>query len=285
MHAENGYVRFHRATSRIRDELQASRWIVPPEGALGCASCSRSWGETENPDICGVYQYGSGFAHEYECTTCHTVRISAPNHLGIEMLRGKDKIPSGGRLGMLPGCGGIITSYDGIHLALNGGYYRKFAKGKLAQAGGVHEDRPFQLLIRFLAEGRLGDVSDGFIFVELWGRKPDVLMRNLRLTRTLSELWCCSDTGAVPIDLEALIATAKWLTEHDLVEKGSRPAFWKPIRDAAAGNHNSELLARWAKTVPNTQALLDSLPIDPHTRLRLPSLMASILPFVAGGKL
>lgn len=285
MPTENAYQRFYEATRLIREQDTETQWIAPASTSHGCSSCGRLWREVEDPDTCGVYQYSSSVAPEYECTACHTVRIKAPEALGIEMYRGKNKVPNGGRLGMLPSCGGVIDPANRLHLALNGGFYRKFQDGDLCRMGRCHEERPFTLLLRLLAEGELAPLAEGLIYVSEWGRKPDRLMGNLCTTRSLSELWCCSEAGAVCIDLEALIATAKWLHTRELGTKATRPAFWKPIREAAQGNMDQEALQKWAGNLPDPQELLDTLPIDPHTRTQLPRLMADIMPWVEGGYL
>lgn len=285
MRADNAFERFHRATSQIRDEYAEDKWQVPPAHSQACAACGRPWKNVEDPNLCGVYQYSTSMAREYECSTCHTARIASPEVLGIEMYRGKNKVPSGGRLGMLPGCGGVITTHDELHLALNDGFYKKFVDGGMGRAGMLHVERPMALLLRMYAKGQLGNLADGIVFVDLWGRKPDVLMANLRLTRSLSEVWCCSEAGAECLDLASVIAAAKWLDGHGLGEKSTKPAFWKPVRDAALGKPDPKALQKWAAGIPDAQALVNLLPIDPHARLRLPYLMAMIHPYVAGGAL
>lgn len=286
MRARSEYERFHRATGLIRSErMTREAWATPPETSSGCSICGRAWNQVEDPTLCGTYQYNTSMACEYECTTCHTVRMAAPTTLGIEQYRGKDKVPSGGRLGMLPGCGGVITADDELYLALNKGFYDKFANGTLGQAGALGVTRSLDLFLDLLGQGRLGNLSDGVIFVQEWGRKPDVLMSNLMLTYSLSEVWACSEKGAECMDLLALIETARWLHDNDLGDKASRPAFWKPVREAAAGKHDSAALASWASKIPEPQALLDRLPVDPRSRMSLPATMAMLVPRIAGGSL
>lgn len=285
MRVETAYERFHRATSQIRAERSESDWSSPPAHSWACSSCGRPWDQVEDPQRCGVYQYASGVAREYECTTCHTVRVSSPDYLGIEMYRGKRRVPSGARLGMLPGCGGVITANDELHLALNKGFHTKLADHALGRTGAIHQTTALPLFLELFATRRLGDIAEGVVFVSLWGRKPDVLMGSMTLTRSLSEVWCCSETGAECLDLEALIRSAKWLHDHELGDKATKPTFWKPVRLAALGQHDADALAKWAKGVPEPQHLLDLLPLDPHTRTRLPNLMGDIMPWVSGGYL
>lgn len=285
MRVETAYERFHRATVQIRAERSEQGWSAPPARSRACSICGRPWDQVEDPTQCGVYQYVDGLAREYECTTCHTVRVSAPDYLGIEMYRGKNKVPSGARLGMLPGCGGVITANDELFLALNRGFHTKLVGHALGRTGAIHQTTGLALLLELLATKRLGDIANGFVFVSVWGRKPDVLMGSLALTRSLSEVWCCSETGAECLDLDALIRTAKWLHGHGFASKATKPTFWKPVRLAAMGQHDAGALAKWAKGVPEPQELLNTLPIDPHTRIRLPSLMEDVMPWVIGGDL
>lgn len=288
MRAENAYQRFFQATGLIRTEPDIPEWIAPPGHVHGCSRCARPWDQVELPGLCAAYQYqkGRAIAFEYECATCHTPRIRCETTLGAESYRGpsKDK-PAWAKLGMLPGCGAVITPGEEMHLAVLGGWHRKFIGGLYGRAGRLYDERPLAMLLRLLAEKRLGNLADGVVFIREFGRKPDVLMSHLRLTRSLSEVWCCSEIGAECVDLEALIATARWLHGNDLGTQATRPGFWKPIRDAAAGKRDSNALAKWASKVPGPQALLDTLPLDPHARLALPSYMAAIMPHVEGGDL
>jgi len=286
MPVDNAYQRFHQATAIIRQDAPADRWGTPPPSSHGCSICGRPWDDVEDPGVAGAYQYSSSFSREYECTSCHTVRIPARESLGIEMYRGKAQAPSPGRLGMLPSCGAVITPDNQLHMAVNKGFFTKYQGGAIDRAGQLHQERPFTLLMQLIAEQSLSSVSEGAIFISEWGRKPDRLLGNLQLTRSLSELWCCSDAGAECIDLTALIETAKWLHGRELGTKATRPAFWAPIRQAAQGRAISqEAMKKWAKDIPQPQELLDTLPIDPHTRTRLPRFMADIMPWVEGGYL
>ena len=109
------YTLFHAATHAIRGDNEA---VAISPSSPACGYCQRAWDEVEDPGQAFTYQYHSSVAVEYLCSTCYTPRISAPNALGIESYRGKNRVPCPGKLGMLPGSGGIVTPEGTLHLAL-----------------------------------------------------------------------------------------------------------------------------------------------------------------------
>lgn len=285
MYVKTAHARLHAATMMIRQDADMAT-VTPP--SFACSACGRPWSEVEDPNQAAIYQYSSAQAKEYVCTACYTVRIPARHALGVERYsQGNPDNPVFAKLGMLPGSGGVLTAHNQLHLALPQGFIDKFKDGEIAAQGRLHRASSFDLLLSLLAEDGLGDMADGIVFVETWGRKADVLVANLTLTRSLSELWCCSESGAYCLDLESMIDSARWLVEQGWGDKADKPAFWKPIKDAAAGRRDDVALGKWAEKLgpDHAQDLLNRLPLDPYARTQLPRLMKLILPWVKGGDL
>lgn len=279
------YTLFHAATSAIRDDNEA---VMVSPSSPACGYCQRAWREVEDPEQAFTYQYAPYSAVEYLCSTCYTPRISAPNALGIESYRGKNRIPSSGKLGMLPGSGGIVTPNGTLHLALPKGYVEKYGAGIYGQRGQIHEIGPgvrqLDILLDLIQHGHI-EVEQGFLYIDLWGRKPDTLMQGLSLTHSLSELWCNSEKGPFARDLLAHAAAARELCRQGIADPGAQPAFWAPIQQAAQGAPLESLSASmtaWVKRVPEPQALLAALPINPHDRLELPTMMRHLVPRING---
>lgn len=289
MHNSAPYQRFYQATTWIREGLPGDTTITPTNSA--CACCARPWEETENPDQAFRYQYSAGMAVEQVCVTCYTVRIGSRAALGVERFAGgnPDK-PVFGKLGMLPGSGGIITPNNELHLALPPGFISKYEEGRYGQAGLIHNTaNTFVLLAELLEQGVMtqGTLADGFVFVEVWGRKADVLMANLQITRSLSEVWCCSEKGAFMLDLQSLLNTGRSLLALDLLTEATKPAFWRAIKDATTGRSNEKALEKWVEKIEkaggSAQGIVNQLPVDPHSRLRVNDVLRVLSPYIEKG--
>lgn len=280
---ETAYSRLHAATTAFREEN-------PPKtktpDTSGCACCTRPWDQVEDPYQAAIYRYDTGFAIEWVCTTCYTPRPPSFKTLGVERLHmGKPENPVGGKLGMLPGCSGLITSENLLHLGLNQKTMDKFKDGLLGRAGQLHVMQAIPLLLNIVSEGRAGRIEEGIVFIEEWGRKADVLMANLAMTRSLREVWFNSDQGSRCVDLQGCIDTGRELLRQGLGAEGRKFDWWKPIRQAAKGKQDNDELEKWGNKVPDAGALIKVLPVDPHVRDKLPTLLRQILPFLEEGKL
>lgn len=274
------YTLLHAATHAIRADNDTAP-VEPLTPACGC--CQRAWEAVEDPGVAFPYQYARGMATEFLCSACYTPRIGSKTGLGVEQRTGSTT-PSGGKLGMLNNSGAIVTPDGVLHLVLTETLVRKFGGGHFGQQGQVHGPgvRPLHILLE-LIESSGFEPHRGFLFIERWGRKQDVLLRDLTLSYSLSEVWCNSDQGLVARDLRAHIDTAQELCRQGIADKGAKPAFWAPIRKAASSPSSDGLadaMEKWLAKVPEPQALLATLPVNPHDRLELPSMMTTLVPIV-----
>jgi hypothetical protein len=283
------YKLFYAATGWIRDDLPTNKAFMPT--SVACACCGRRWRETEEPAQAFAYQYGAGMAIEQTCATCYTPRVASARGLGVERFAaGNPNNPVYGKLGMLPGSGGIVTPDAELHLALPPGFIDKYGAGRFGKAGCIHASaNAFVLLATLFADSKMTKASlgDGFVFIETWGRKPDVLMGTLKATRSLSELWCCSDKGAFMLDLQSIINTGKHLFGVGLLEKATKPAFWRAIMDDTKGKGSDAALMKWVTQFESTattgQEVVNLLPIEPHSRLRTGELLRVLAPSIEQG--
>lgn len=288
------YQLFFEATRAIHEASSANLATQAPT-TPGCACCGRAWDETEVPTVAYRYQYSSGQAIEQYCVSCYTARIGSPNALGVERFaRGNPDAPVYGKLGMLPGSSGVILqgSHNApeLHLGLPNGFITKFNKGYFAKAGQVHPyANGIALLAHLFETGMLtmDRLGQGIVFVESWGRKADALMGSLRSSRSLSEVWCCSDAGASMLDLASIIQTGRYLHAAGVLEKTAKTSFWSPIKAATEGKGKAGALEKWATSVQkldlDPQELVNQLPIDPHSRLRVGPVLQQLAPAITEG--
>lgn len=103
-------------------------------------------------------------------------------------------------------------------------------------------------------------------------------MRRLLATTSLKEVWCNSEQGVTPLDLQAILETAQVLKTLELTNQADRLVFWKPITDAARGQRDDAAFDAWLGKVPDPRALLMALPTDPFDRLRLPAVLREVMP-------
>lgn len=277
---KSGYTLLHSATQEFRE--RASLNVVEPPSAA-CACCQREWPHVEDPGQAVEYRYGSGYQTEYVCTTCYTPRIGS-DMLGIER-RTTTGVEVHAKLGMLPGSGGVITPSGELHLALPQGFIDKFEGGILNQRGQLHRTSSLGLLAHLLSTGQMKGLTEGFVFIETWGRKADALMRHWRGSYSLLEVWSLSEQGAMPVELSAMIRTATVMVDEGLDKEATRPPFWSPVTNAAKGLLNADALEKWMGRFKDPSRILSALPTDPHNRLSLPSYMREIIPCVVEGRL
>lgn len=277
-----GYALLHRATQALRQHADVTL-VTPPTAA--CACCARPWQDVEDPGQAAEYKYGVNCAVEYVCTTCYTPRIGSEAMLGIERYSvGNRDNPVYAKLGMLPGSAGVITPSGALHLALPQALYDKFQSGLWAQRGQLHRLSGLGLLTHLLHQGELNQRAQGFVYVEQWGRKADALMQRFMASTSLQELWCNSESGATPLDLHAMLDTARRVIAMDLAHKADKPAFWRPITDAARGQRRDSAFESWLTQVPDPEALLTALPVNPHDRLRLTTMMRELIPLLQASR-
>lgn len=274
------YQRLFASTVPFRAGANVERFT--PDTPI-CSCCYRRWSEVEEPFQAVSYCYGKSGLPEQVCLTCYTLRIPSEWMLGLERYNktGNTVTPIYGKLGMLVGSGGIITPQNTLYLTLPPKLYEKYREGELGKAGQLSTEKPLARLLSLLASGALNPIPQGFVYIENWGRKADVLLRCLRPTLSLQEVWCNSEQGATSLNLAAMLKTAQVLVEQELEKYATQKSFWWPITAAATGQRNPQAFEAWVKKVPDPHALLSALPEDPFDRLKLPAVLREIMPKLA----
>lgn len=265
----------HLATAWVREDLDSDKRLSPT--TAGCASCCRAWEDTEAPDQAYAYSYSSTQALEQLCITCYTLRIPAIKALGIEKFhQGNPDHPVGGKLGMLTdGASGVMTSDGDLYLSLPKGFLKKYKDGLYGKADRILAvSGLFQLMNALLLDGRLAlsDIEKGVVLIEKWGRKPEVLLYDLSVTRHLSEVWCCTDKGAYSLNLLSILRIGVCLHRHSLLSEGARKPFWDALELLSNNEEmaNDKAVQKWISMCRDKgldiDLLIEKLPVDPHSR-------------------
>lgn len=271
------YQLLYHATGKLR---KSAFYATLTPKTPSCACCDRPWAEVEVPFQAVAYHYGKNGTTEYVCVTCYTPRLPSQEMLGLERLNvtGNTRTPIYGKLGMLVGSGGIITPEAELHLTLPPKLYEKYRNGEWGKQERLSTEKPLARLLTLLSKGELDPMGEGFVYIENWGRKVDGLMRHLTPTTSLHELWCNSESGVSVLDLNAMVLTAQQLREQGLAAQADRITFWKPIVEAAQGRRDDKAFAKWLEKISDPAALLQTLPTDPYDRLKLPGVLAAVMP-------
>lgn len=264
MKPATAYARYHSATQGFRNGVT---WQTPPTAQ--CACCTRPWAATEDGARAAPYRYQAGMAVQWLCTTCYTPRLNSEHMLGVERMAGRSGKTVAAKLGMLPGSGGVITTNNVLYLAFPPGNMRKYAKGWLGRHGRLFQGSPLALLLHLHDNRYLGDVRDGIVFFPAIGRKAQGMMADLRPSTDWRCIWCNTSDGHWPLNVQALFDLYRVLRHHDLLARAGKPAFWRPIQQAAAGRVNHKQVASWRDRTPGADDVIAALPDDPHDRLML----------------
>lgn len=272
----NSYALFHAATRAVREQSDTPA----PHDARGyCSCCGRDLAEVEEPGKAYAFtdSQSPGAIAEPRCTTCHTLKLDAREVLGVERLaRGRPDAPVPVRLGMLKGTGAVIGADAVLRFAMPPKNMTKYAKGAYGRAGQLYPMRGRVLLKHCLDEGLINP-AEGFVYISDFGRQPAGLMRTLRLTTDLAEIWANSARGPTPFDLAAHLDVLDWARTHDRERDVCRAIFWRPIQDAARGRYNPKAVRQWVDKIENAHDLLERLPPDPAQRLDIHATLSGLL--------
>lgn len=271
----NGYQILYQATNAVRED-ESFPASVPASGT--CTSCLRSFDHVEDPGK--GYAFTASYPGSPEhiiCTTCASFRAPAPSALGVS--RYVRSTPVYATLSVNNGCV-LLASPDKsgkavLHVGTKVGNKERYEKGGIAEAGRLHYEDAWPLLVRLLREGA---IAPPFVFIAETGKKA-MDLAGVKVTEDLREVWV-NATGAqpYPVDLLAIQALAHACDEQGLTEAATKPAFWKPIRDHAKGMSVMKQLEKWSAKVPDPAGLLTHLPDDPHAR----GLIHALVPLFLG---
>ncbi|WP_415912238.1 hypothetical protein [Neptuniibacter sp. QD37_11] len=225
-----------------------------------CPNCQRPAAEWLEPNKTVRFkQYGVTSTH---CTACHTLYVGDINKTGIESYRGAKKIPSPVKLGMLTGCGALVTDTS-FKLFLNNGYYNKVVEAA---------EPPFEfenLSAKALRNHIVNNLpTDRYLFIDDFGRKKRSLVQNLKMSQGENVLQVCGESHQYAVNRKAYLALS-------LLKSELKPSTYKKF---------DQLMAKYCRgtIAPSDEQFQSflaeheacrvaalSLPVNPHERLSL----------------
>ncbi|NQZ49648.1 MAG: hypothetical protein HRT95_05515 [Moritella sp.] len=198
------------------------------------------------------------------CAPCNALFLGT-QRLGIE--KGTQEKPAGfGKLGMLAGCGLIVTAKESIILT-NPGWHKRisYSDNVLCRLEMVSGKSAFEYIVALMKTLEPADFP--VLYISDLGRKKAELVKNLVYTTDSKVLIACSANGAARIDLALLDELQKFAVN----DKKSWTKFKRFINDASHGriSPSDEKLQEFMAISPESLRLARLLPADPHEKLAL----------------
>lgn len=269
------YQRLFEATHELR---ATAKFRVSDPTTPGCAWCARPWEAVEEPGRAVRYQYESGMAINWVCTTCITPRLGSFEYFGTERMVGNTGKPAAGKLNMMSKTGAVVTTDNTLYVAsMNAEKLARYQDGWLARQGRLLHTTPLELLLSLHADGRLGDISEGIVFIGAFIRQADRTMAALTASRDLSEIWTNTPgTPATTLDLAAAFAVRDWVHRYGHEKIATTQTLWKHILDATSKPVEAEATRPWVEKIKGAKELVKLLPGDPRERRALPGLLKTM---------
>ncbi|MGO0305848.1 hypothetical protein ACTL6P_04410 [Endozoicomonas acroporae] len=254
---------WQQVTSQMADEMQLvdSR---ANDDAISCYCCGRPSGEWGVP----YYQLRVDTYLQTDvpiCAPCNALFHGSYRYMGIEKgTPEKPLVP--GKLGMLVGCGLIVTQQRNL-LLTNPGWDKRLRVAtqplfELHQVSGIGAMEYACHLI-----GGLSEEAFPLLYISDIGRKKAELVTNLKLTLSKAQIQVCSGELVFRTNTELLDA----IREMQQADKSG----WKKLeRFIVNGCHgriapSDEGLHAFLSDNPEALAIARRLPADPHEKLQL----------------
>lgn len=254
---------WQQATSRMADEMQLLDSRDSDE-SISCYCCDRRSGEWAAP----YYQLRADSYIRIDvpiCAPCNALFHGSYQYMGME--KGSLEKPTAtGKLGMLVGCGMIVTQTQRILLTNPGWDKRlKAATQPIFELHQVSGKGALDYALNFIID--LEDDAFPLLYVSDIGRKKAELVANLKLTLSKEQIYVCSGDITYRLDT-ALLHSIRTLQEQD-------KSGWKKLATFIfKGCHgqvapNDPGLHEFLSGNPEALAIARGLPADPHAKLQL----------------
>lgn len=229
-----------------------------------CSYCGRSPDEFNHLGYVGKDSYKQTFSC---CTACHSFSIGDVDIMGVESIRGKgNKVPN--KFGMWPGVSAAIeTSGNRAVLLAPQGVFDKLPERFLKQI--ETHSMPKSNRIPWV----INNMTFPLIYIADFGKTTSGLIANLRISETPTEMLCATDKSVERINARASVDVYQLL---ETVDKKTAELFFSTVRGLALGTISPrQANVVWSEN-PNLIPAARALPIDPHQRLSLLSLVRNI---------
>ncbi|MGI2030020.1 hypothetical protein [Endozoicomonas acroporae] len=251
------------ATSPMADEMQLLD-VNDSNEPISCYCCGRPSGEWSAPQ----YQMRVDSYINVEvpiCAPCNSLFHGSYKYLGIE--KGTpDKPGAPGKLGMLVGCGLIVTQKQNM-LLTNPGWDKRLrvATNPLFELLQVSGKGALEYACQRILE--LSDDEFPLLYISDIGRKKAELVANLKLTHSKAQIRVCSSDSAFRINTELLHAIRTMQQDDKNGWKKLATFIFSSCHGRIAPN--DEGLHSFLSANPEALAIARSLPADPHEKLQL----------------
>ena len=251
------------ATHPMADEMQLLNANDSDE-SISCYCCGRPSNDWAVP----LYQLRLDSYIQLNvpiCAPCNALFHGSYQYMGIE--KGTPEKPTAaGKLGMLVGCGLLVTQQQKILLTNPGWDKRlKTASKPIFEQHQVSGKGALDYALNFIME--LGNEAFPLLYIADLGRKKAELVANLRLTISRASINICSADSAWRLNT-GLMQSIRTMQQHDKAGwKKLEGYIFKSCHGQIAPNDDG--LHAFLNTHAEALTIARSLPADPHNKLQL----------------
>ncbi|GAB0154410.1 hypothetical protein [Marinobacterium sp. BA1] len=201
------------------------------------------------------------------CPACHSFSVGDVDITGIESIRGKgNKVPN--KFGMWPGVSAAfeVHSNRAVLLAPQGVYDKLPASFlDMIETHVLPKSSRIPWVVR--------NLKFPLVYIADFGKTTSGLIANLRVSESPKEMLCATDKTVERIDASASLDVFEALSE---LPKSEVELFFTTVRGVALGTITPRKAnSVWAEH-PSLVHAVRTLPIDPHQRLSLLSLVRNM---------
>jgi hypothetical protein len=236
-----------------------------------CSLCKRSASEYGNQSIELQNSYKE---NQNLCPACHSFFISNPDILGVE----KASAPTTSqKFGMWGGVGCLVEQKTGrAILFAPPGVIAKLPDVFFKAVNVIETVSTKQVL--WLMEHQ-ESLSFPLLWINDFGRKTQFLIEGLQLSHSINDMHPCADAelNSATSPSRALDLGVVGKIVSDLSGHAQKNAFVKTIRDLAYGRISPLDAGAFFKENPDLKSSLSAMPIDPHVRLKMLTVVTKLL--------
>ena len=200
----------------------------------------------------------------YHCKPCHSLDVGDPEITGIERQAGTSGKFVPNKFGMMASTGALIE--------INTGKTLFFAPQKII------DKLPRSFTEKIYVRTELGraqlqvvmNAEPPFLYISDFGRKTDSLVSNLKITTRHESVYACSDNGITELNLSSASKMDKVLSS---VDEKQFSMFITTVSKLARGQLSPVDTGKQLGDSPSLLEAFMMMPVDPHLRLNLMSLL------------
>lgn len=249
---------------KLTHKLECEMDLLPVNDNVSCYCCSRPSGSW----LCKSVKYRVDNYLKFQvpvCAACNALFHGSFEQLGAE--RGTQEDPTAaGKLGMLVGCGLIVTPTESILLA-NPGWYKRlnWATSPLCRIENISGKEADTFAETYVRSANTKQFP--LLYITNLGRRKLELINSLAFTMTSDVLVCCAADSTTRLNLK-LIDRMRGMLKED---KPTWDKLKKFIEASCRGfiRPDDKELRHFLIKSPSALSIAKVLPVDPHEKLSL----------------